>query len=214
MTVAAPASAPARDDAAEYPLITDLEASDATYRGLLSQYESLSGQYIDDKAMGNTADLTQKEQMMSQLVVSMGEELEKMNGILNSAYNDGMTNQTLSAKASNALGMQATLIEMRMKQYQDARNSLARVVGEERSSHSSTMRSRLIYYVYFIFAAALCASIVYVMIGGSLPFALLIVLLVLGLFIGWEFYKSWLARIGTNISLGAPNVTGVFRIVT
>lgn len=214
MTATAPASAPTRDDAAEYPLITDLESSDATYRGLLSQYESLSGQYIDDKAMGHTADLAQKEQMMAQLVVSMGEELDKMSGILNAAYNDGMTNQTLSAKASNALGMQATLIEMRVKQYQDARNSLARVVGEERSSHGNTMRNRLVYYVYFIFAAALCASIVYIMIGGSLPFALLIILLVLGLFIGWDFYKSWLARVGTSISLGTPNVTGVFRIVT
>jgi hypothetical protein len=151
---------------------------------------------------------------MTQIVASLGAELNKMNGLLNTAYGDGMTNQQLSSKASNALSMQSSLIDMRMKQYQEARDSLALVLGEEKTSSDRTSRNRLVYYVYFIFAFALCASIVYMVMGGSLPFALLVILLVLGAFISWEFYKSWLAKVGTNVSLSVPSVKGVFRIVT
>lgn len=197
-----------------YPLIDALESSDANYRDLISQYTVLSGQYANDKAMGITAGLAAKEQMLSQLVAGMAAELNRMSGLLNSAYDDGMTNQDLSSKASNALAMQSTLIEMRMKQYQEARNSLALVVGEEKTSSDRTSRNRLVYYVYFIFAFALCASIVYMVMGGSLPFGLLLILLVIGVFIGWEFYKSWLAKVGSDISMSIPSVTGVFRVVT
>ena len=197
-----------------YPLIVELESADTRYRDLIAQYTSLYGQYIDDQAAGDTAAMAQKSQMLSQLVTSLGAELDDMNRIMNAAYNDGVTNQTLSAEASNALATQSTLIDMRMKQYQEARDALARVVGEEASSHMGATRSRLIYYVYFIFALSLCAGIVYMVLGGSLPFGLLVVLLVLGLFIGWEFYKSWLARLGSGISLNAPAIKGVFRIVT
>lgn len=204
----------ATDPHSGYPLITALENSDTTYRNLISQYSSLYGQYIDDKAAGNTVSLTQKGQMLSQLVTSMGQELDKMNGLLNEAYNDGLTNQTLSAEASNALALQSSLIDMRMKEYSAARDSLARVMGEEATSRMNVTRSKYIYYVYFIFAFALCASIVFMIMGGSLPFGLLVLLLVLGFFIGWEFYKSWLAKIGSGVNLGAMNVKSVFRVVT
>lgn len=213
-SVKTPSQAPPTDPHMSYPLITALENSDAKYRELISQYSSLYGQYIDDQAAKNTVGLAQKSQMMSQLVASMGQELEKMNGLLNEAYNDGLTNQTLSSEASNALALQSSLIDMRMKQYKEARDSLARVVGDEASTRMNVNRNRYIYYVYFIFAFALCASIIYMVMGGSLPFGLLILLLVLGFFIGWEFYKSWLARIGSGVNLGAMNVKGVFRIVT
>ena len=196
-----------------YPLIDALENSDATYRELLSQYTILSGQHINNKAAGKSGNDV-NQQKMTQIVSSLGAELNKMNGLLNTAYGDGMTNQQLSSKASNALAMQSSLIDMRMKQYQEARNSLALVMGEESTSSDRTSRNRLVYYVYFIFAFALCASIVYMVMGGSLPFGLLIILLVLGVFISWEFYKSWLAKIGTDISLSVPSVKGVFRIVT
>ena len=212
MTSSAVPSKTAEDNS--YPLIDALESSDATYRDLLSQYTILSGEYINDKATGKTAGNAAKEQRMSQIVSSLGAELNKMNGLLNTAYGDGMTNQQLSSKASNALAMQSTLIEMRMKQYQEARDSLALVLGEEKTSSDRTSRNRLVYYVYFIFAFALFASIIYMVMGGSLPFGLLVILLVLGMFISWEFYKSWLARIGTNVSLSVPTVKGVFRIVT
>jgi hypothetical protein len=197
-----------------YPLIDALESSDAKYRDLLSQYTILSGEYINDKATGKSTGNAAKEQRMSQIVSSLGAELNKMNGLLNTAYGDGMTNQQLSSKASNALAMQSTLIEMRMKQYQEARDSLALVLGEEKISSDRTSRNRLVYYVYFIFAFALCASIIYMVMGGSLPFGLLVILLVLGMFISWEFYKSWLAKAGTNVSSSVPSVKGVFRIVT
>ena len=196
-----------------YPLIDALENSDAIYRELLSQYTILSGQHINNKAAGKSGNDV-NQQKMSQIVASLGSELNKMNGLLNTAYGDGMTNQQLSSKASNALAMQSSLIDMRMKQYQEARDSLALVMGEESTSSDRTSRNRLVYYVYFIFAFALCASIVYMVMGGSLPFGLLIILLVLGVFISWEFYKSWLAKIGTDISLSVPSVKGVFRIVT
>tara|TARA_B100001287_G_scaffold3893_1_gene2963 strand:- start:301 stop:936 length:636 start_codon:yes stop_codon:yes gene_type:complete len=196
-----------------YPLIDALENSDATYRELLSQYTILSGQHINNKAAGKSGNDV-NQQKMSQIVASLGSELNKMNGLLNTAYGDGMTNQQLSSKASNALAMQSSLIDMRMKQYQEARDSLALVMGEESTSSDRTSRNRLVYYVYFIFALALCVSIVYMVMGGSLPFGLLIILLVLGVFISWEFYKSWLAKIGTDISLSVPSVKGVFRIVT
>jgi hypothetical protein len=197
-----------------YPLIDALESSDAKYRDLLSQYTILSGEYINEKAKGNSISNGVKERKMTQIVASLGAELNKMNGLLNTAYGDGMTNQQLSSKASNALSMQSSLIDMRMKQYQEARDSLALVLGEEKTSSDRTSRNRLVYYVYFIFAFALCASIVYMVMGGSLPFALLVILLVLGAFISWEFYKSWLAKVGTNVSLSVPSVKGVFRIVT
>lgn len=196
-----------------YPLIDALENSDAIYRELLSQYTILSGQHINNKAAGKSGNNV-NQQKMSQIVASLGSELNKMNGLLNTAYGDGMTNQQLSSKASNALAMQSSLIDMRMKQYQEARDSLALVMGEESTSSDRTSRNRLVYYVYFIFALALCVSIVYMVMGGSLPFGLLIILLVLGVFISWEFYKSWLAKIGTDISLSVPSVKGVFRIVT
>lgn len=196
-----------------YPLIDALENSDAIYRELLSQYTILSGQHINNKAAGKSGNDV-NQQKMSQIVASLGSELNKMNGLLNTAYGDGMTNQQLSSKASNALAMQSSLIDMRMKQYQEARDSLALVMGEESTSSDRTSRNRLVYYVYFIFALALCVSIVYMVMGGSLPFGLLIILLVLGVFISWEFYKSWLAKIGTDISLSVPSVKGVFRIVT
>lgn len=196
-----------------YPLIDALENSDAIYRELLSQYTILSGQHINNKAAGKSG-INVNQQKMSQIVASLGSELNKMNGLLNTAYGDGMTNQQLSSKASNALAMQSSLIDMRMKQYQEARDSLALVMGEESTSSDRTSRNRLVYYVYFIFALALCVSIVYMVMGGSLPFGLLIILLVLGVFISWEFYKSWLAKIGTDISLSVPSVKGVFRIVT
>ena len=215
MTSSAKAAAPSHSlEDKTYPLISALESSDATYRDLLSQYTILSGEYINDKASGKATGAAAKEQRMSQIVTALGAELNKMNGLLNAAYDDGMTNQQLSSKASNALAMQSTLIEMRMKQYQEARNSLALVMGEEKESSDRTSRNRLVYYVYFIFAFALCASIVYMVLGGSLPFGLLVILLVLGVFITWEFYKSWLAKIGTDVSLSVPSVTGVFRIVT
>ena len=196
-----------------YPLIDALENSDAIYRELLSQYTILSGQHINNKAAGKSGNNV-NQQKMSQIVASLGSELNKMNGLLNTAYGDGMTNQQLSSTASNALAMQSSLIDMRMKQYQEARDSLALVMGEESTSSDRTSRNRLVYYVYFIFALALCVSIVYMVMGGSLPFGLLIILLVLGVFISWEFYKSWLAKIGTDISLSVPSVKGVFRIVT
>jgi hypothetical protein len=196
-----------------YPLIDALENSDAIYRELLSQYTILSGQHINNKAAGKSGNDV-NQQKMSQIVASLGSELNKMNGLLNTAYGDGMTNQQLSSKASNALAMQSSLIDMRMKQYQEARDSLALVMGEESTSSDRTSRNRLVYYVYFIFALALCVSIVYMVMGGSLPFGLLVILLVLGVFISWEFYKSWLAKIGTDISLSVPSVKGVFRVVT
>lgn len=215
MTSSVKSTAPAQvAEDSSYPLIDALESSDATYRDLLSQYTILSGEYINDKATGKTAGNAAKQQRMSQIVASLGSELNKMNGLLNTAYGSGMTNQQLSAKASNALAMQSTLLDMRMKQYQEARNSLALVMGEEKESGDRTSRNRMVYYVYFIFAFALCASIIYMVMGGSLPFGLLVILLVLGVFISWEFYKSWLAKIGTDVSLAVPSVKGVFRIVT
>lgn len=197
-----------------YPLITALENSDATYRELISQYSSLYSQYIDDKSTNSTTGIREKEQMLSQIVDSMKQELDKMNNLLNDAYNNGLTNQKLSAEASNALAQQSTLIEMRMKQYQDARNSLARVIGEETSSGLNVTRNRYIYYIYFIFALALCASIIHLIMGGSLPFGILIMLFILGIFVSWEFYKSWLGRVGDSINIGSMNVKGVFRVVT
>lgn len=200
----------------QYPLIIALENSDASYRTLLSQYTSLYSQYIDAQAANKNAELGQKEQMLKQTVDSMKLELDKMNNLLNEAYNDGLTNQKLSSEASNALGLQSSLIDMRMKQYQEARNTLAHLIGEEETSRQTVSRNRYIYTVYFIFAIALCVSIIFMMLGGSLPFGILVILLIIGVFLGWEFYKSWIARIGNNINLnfGAMNVKGVFRIVT
>lgn len=213
---ATPASSAASsaDPHSSYPVITALENADTSYRNMVSQYSSLYAQYIDDVSSGRTVNTGEKQRMMTQLVADMETKLGEMNRLLNEAYSDGMTNQHLSSEASNALALQSSLIDMRMKQYKEARDSLAKVVGEETTSRMTVTQNRYVYYVYFIFAFALCASIIYMVMGGTLPFGLLIILLVLGFFIGWEFYKSWLARMGSGISLGAMNVKGVFRIVT
>jgi len=109
---------------------------------------------------------------------------------------------------------QSILVERRERQFQEARDRLAHLAGEESTSLAGVHQSRMRYYVFFILALALAASATYLFIGGSLPFALVVILLVIGLFVTWEIYKSWLASIGNVAYTGADNIKGVFRLMT
>ena len=55
--------------------------------------------------------------------------------------------------------------------------------------------------------------------GGSLPVGILIIMIVVGSYVSWEYYKFVIGETTAKISeasYGAslPSVTGVFRLVT
>lgn len=198
----------------DYPLINALENSENLYRQHINDYSILYGQYLDDKVDKNAVGMEAKKKQMEQILVAMKSTLDDMNGILNQAYQMGMTNQTYSAQASNALQIQAALMDERMRQYNEARDRLAHLVGEEATTATLVTQSRAYYSLYFALALGLSISIVYTIMGGTFPSGVLIILVIIGLFFGWEFYKAWIGKVGDVIQSGASNVKGVFRLVT
>jgi hypothetical protein len=110
-------------------------------------------------------------------------------------------------------------MEQRMKHYREARDRLAHVVGEEESSGLNVIKNRNMFNIHYIFALALILSVVFIFMGGSLPTTILIIMLIVGTYVGWEYYKHMLGVASNKISAASygssmPNISGVFRIVT
>lgn len=204
-----------------YPLIDKLEALEANYSSLLDEYTTLYGNFINDKALGNTTNTARDSARLQELINAMSDELNKMNSILTSAYGQGLNNQGLSAQASNALHTQSALVNERMKQYNEARNTLAHLVGEEAELRRSAVSNQYTYFVTFFFAVTLILSIGYLFIGGSLPDVLLIIFLLFALFVGWQYYKNVISKVSINtnnsgfdLGLDGMKIKGNFHLMT
>jgi len=195
-----------------YPIILAIKAKEQEFNNILSSYTTNYDLYLNSSVTPTPDDALRST--LKNEVVAMGQTLNELNGLLNQAYQIGLTNQDFSTKASGALLDQSILVERRERQFQEARDRLAHLAGEESTSLAGVHQSRMRYYVFFILALALAASATYLFIGGSLPFALVVILLVIGLFVTWEIYKSWLASIGNVAYTGADNIKGVFRLMT
>ena len=200
-------------------VIEALQEAENRYGNILEQYNSLSDNYTDLQAMGNVKEANLVSAEMKQLVSSLGDELNEMKRILNQAYNDGETRQSLSASAGSAIELQDTIMEQRMKHYREARDRLAHVVGEEESSGLNVIKNRNVFNIHYIFALVLIISVVFIFMGGSLPTTILIIMLIVGTYVGWEYYKHMLGVASNKISEASygssmPNISGVFRIVT
>lgn len=200
-------------------VIDELQKAENRYNNILEQYNSLLDNYTDLKSIGNKKEADAVSAEMKQLITALGSELNEMKRILNQAYNDGQTRQSLSASAGNALELQDAIMEQRMNHYREARDRLAHVVGEEQSSGTNVIKNRNIYIVHYVLALALIASIGYMLMGGSLPVGILIIMIVVGSYVSWEYYKFVIGETTAKISeasYGAslPSVTGVFRLVT
>jgi len=195
-----------------YPIISAIKAKEQEFNNILSSYTTNYDLYLNSSVTpnpNNTLRSTLKNE-----VTAMGQTLNELNGLLNQAYQIGLTNQDFSTKASGALLDQSVLVERRERQFQEARNRLAHLAGEESTTLAGVYQSRMRYYIFFILALALAGSASYLFLGGSLPFALMVILLIVGFFVTWEIYKSWLASIGNAASSGADNIKGVFRLMT
>jgi len=195
-----------------YPIILAIKAKEQEFNNILSSYTTNYDLYLNSSVTPTPNDALRST--LKNEVVAMGQTLNELNGLLNQAYQIGLTNQDFSTKASGALLDQSILVERRERQFQEARDRLAHLAGEESTSLAGVHQSRMRYYIFFILALALAASATYLFIGGSLPFALVVILLVIGLFVTWEIYKSWLASIGNVAYTGADNIKGVFRLMT
>ena len=195
-----------------YPIILAIKAKEQEFNNILSSYTTNYDLYLNSSVTPTPDDALRST--LKNEVVAMGQTLNELNGLLNQAYQIGLTNQDFSTKASGALLDQSILVERRERQFQEARDRLAHLAGEESTSLAGVHQSRMRYYIFFILALALAASATYLFIGGSLPFALVVILLVIGLFVTWEIYKSWLASIGNVAYTGADNIKGVFRLMT
>lgn len=196
-----------------YPLINALVAKEEEFDKILQQYSDNYYNFLNAKAAGR-GDAKAIGRKMENEVSAMKVVMSDMNGILEQAFNAGLENQDHSATASAALSDQSILVERRMKQYEEARDQLMRLAGEQDIALRDANKSRLHYYAYFIFALALIVSIAYLFMGGSLPIALLFGLLVIGFFLTWEIYKSWLSGFGDLAYSGARDIKGVFRLMT
>jgi uncharacterized protein YdcH (DUF465 family) len=200
-------------------VIEELQKAENRYNNILEQYNSLLDNYTDLKSIGNKKEADAVSAQMKQLITALGSELNEMKRILNQAYNDGQTRQSLSASAGNALEVQDAIMEQRMNHYREARDRLAHVVGEEQSSGTNVIKNRNIYIIHYVFAIALIASIGYMLMGGSLPVGILIIMIVIGSYVSWEYYKFVIGETTAKISEASygsslPSVTGVFRLVT
>lgn len=201
-------------------IVEQLQQAEDRYAKVLEQYREMNEKYTNLQAFGNTEEANLLSAQMTQVVSALGNELNEMKRILNSAYNEGETRQNLSASAGSALELQDAIMEQRMRQYRDARDRLAHIVGEESSTSLNVVKNRNMYQVYFVLAIALFVSIIYMFMGGSLPTGILLILIVVGVYIGWEYYKSWLGGISNKFGSFAankfetPSISGVFRIVT
>lgn len=195
-----------------YPLIQAIQAKEEEFANILNSYQSNYDLYLNS-AVTTTPDSNRINTLKTELS-ALSQTLSELNSLLNQAYQTGLTNQDFSVKASQSLGDQAILVERREKQFQEARDRLAHLAGEESNSRMDVYKSRTRYYLLFIFALALAISIIYLFIGGSLPFALIIIMLIIGFFISWEFYKSWLSSIGNIATSGGSNIKGIFRLMT
>jgi hypothetical protein len=195
-----------------YPIIEAIKAKEQEFNTILSSYTTNYDLYLNSSVTPNP-DSALRSTLKTE-VVAMGQTLNELNGLLNQAYQLGLTNQDFSTKASAALLDQSVLVERRERQFQEARDRLAHLAGEEETSLTGVYQSRMRYYLFFILALALAASSLYLFLGGNLPFALMIVLLIIGFFVTWEIYKSWLSSIGNIATSGADNIKGVFRLMT
>lgn len=195
-----------------YPIISAIKAKEQEFNNILSSYTTNYDLYLNSSVTSNPDNALRST--LNNEVVAMGETLNELNGLLNQAYQTGLTNLDFSAKASGALLDQSVLVERRERQFQEARDRLAHLAGEVSTSQSDVYKSRMRYYIYFILALALAASATYLFLGGSLPFALIVILLIIGAFVTWEIYKSWLASFGNVASSGAHNIKGVFKLMT
>lgn len=204
-----------------YPLINELETLEDNYSSLLDEYTTLYGNFINDKALGKTTDIAKDTARLQELINAMSVELNKMSGILTNAYNQGLNNQGLSAQASNALYTQSALVNERMKQYNEVRNSVAHLVEEEAELSRSAFSNQYIYFVTFFFAVALILSIGYLFMGGSLPITLIIIFLIFALFVGWQYYKNVISKVSINtnnsvfdLGLDGLKIKGNFHLIT
>lgn len=200
-------------------VIEELQKAENRYNNILEQYNSLLDNYSDLRSIGNKKEADAVSAEMKQLITALGSELNEMKRILNQAYNDGQTRQSLSASAGNVLEVQDAIMEQRMNHYREARDRLAHVVGEEQSSGTNVIKNRNIYIIHYVFALALIACIGYMLMGGSLPVGILIIMIVVGSYVSWEYYKFIIGETTAKISESSygtslPSVTGVFRLVT
>jgi cell fate (sporulation/competence/biofilm development) regulator YlbF (YheA/YmcA/DUF963 family) len=201
-------------------VVEQLQQAEDRYAKILEQYREMNEKYTNLQAFGKTEEANLLSAQMTQVVSALGNELNEMKRILNSAYNEGETRQSLSASAGSALELQDAIMEQRSRQYKDARDRLAHIIGEESSTGLNVVKNRNMYQVYFVLAIALFVSIIFMFMGGSLPTGVLIIMIVVGVYIGWEFYKSWLGSISNKFGgkfmdkIGVPSISGVFRIVT
>jgi hypothetical protein len=194
-------------------VVQELQNSEERYNEILKQYTELNDQYTEAQSTDNKEEIATISAKMTQLISALGNELDQMKSILNRAYNDGETRQTLSASAGNAMEIQQSIMEQRMNHFMDARDRLEHIVGEESSSGLNVVRNRNIYYIYYIFAFALIACIIVMLFGGSLPSGIIMIFIVLGVFIGWEYYKKCLAGFGNVASEQSSKITGIFKLI-
>lgn len=208
-----------------YPIIQSLQTAEANYRSLIDEYTTKYAEFADivNTDMSNNVQLDLSNAHVNELkklVNSMEVELETMKTNLKDAYSKGLHNQDLSAEASNALHIQSSLIDERVKQFNEARDTIAHLIGEEKDFRRAAVRNQYSYYVYFIFAIALIASIVSLLMGGSLPFSIFVILLVLGFFVGWETYKGIIVKSANkvsdelNLDINPMRFKGTFNLLT
>jgi len=195
-------------------VIEELKQVETRYGNNLHEYNKLNEKYTDYLALGNKTEANKISTEMKSLVTQLGADISEMKIILNRAYNEGQTRQTLSASAGSALELQDTIMERRMEHYKEARNRLEQIIGEENSTSINVIKNRNMYTIYFVFALALVASIIYIVLGGSLPTSILLILFIIGGYFGWEYYKQWLGVAADKGADFGSNVTGVFRMIT
>ena len=204
-----------------------LEQLDESFNVLVDEYTKLYDCYqrkqldathnCSNVGLGSNPSIIDMKDELVTKTNSMGAILNEMKQIAYTIWFQGKNNQNMSVDVANALVTQSMLLDVRKRQYNAARNEIAQLKGLQKETNMDATKYRRVYFIYILVAAVLIFCFVYVFMGGSLPFALVGVLILICVYIGWEYYKGWLVRTA-NYAKGA-NIEGVgfgsaFRMIT
>lgn len=204
-----------------------LEQLDASFNVLVDEYTTLY-QCYKRKQVDATYDCSNVGLGSNPSIIDMKDALDIKTNVMKSKLDDmqqitrtllvqGKQNQNMSVDVANALVTQSMLLDVRKRQYNAARNEIAQLKGLQKETNMDATKYRRVYFIYILVAVVLIVCVIYVFMGGSLPFALIGILILICVYIGWEYYKGWLVRTA-NYAKGA-NIEGVgfgsaFRMIT
>lgn len=204
----------------EKELIEELIKKQQEFDNIASSYNKNSKTYLNNVSSLMDDDRIKQSEMMN-LRVQIESEINDLGLILNDMHSliqelniKGNQTNMKNNYASAAIKAQTFLIEKKEKIYKESIQDFYTKINKEQKTALYARQQQTTYIIYIIISVIIIGIVISFLFGNGVSLMFTILIIILGVYVTWEFYKRWMYGAGDLANTGFNKIKGTFNLFT